>query len=282
MKLTSVEIHPAHSSDVAVLSFRNPSSINPYNIKSILGLDADAIIPKHYGPFGSSKFYNLSLMNREVVLKIGLNPNFSLSKSYSDLRADLYRMISSSRTGNISLYFKNGDEIVAAISGFVSKFEAPLFEKVQEVQITITCSEPMLKSLTAFVQEAGSFASDILTVDDTQSTAPHGFTAAINITANIPSLSISDPDDDSWIFAIVPPGGTLLSGDIINFSSVYNDKYLYIIRHGTFTTYLQLADSIAYGSVWPIIFPGENTLILTSSPSVKWISLSHYPTYWGV
>src|SRR5690349_10437174 len=119
MKLTSIEIHPENSSDVAILSFRDPNTINPYNVKGITGLDADEIVPRSYGGSGSFKFYNLSLLNREIVFKVGLNPRFSDHKSYSDLRDNLYRMISSSRTGKIQIQFKRGTDVIAVISGFV-------------------------------------------------------------------------------------------------------------------------------------------------------------------
>lgn len=153
MKLTSIEIHPTGSSEIAVLSFRDPGSVNPYNVKGITGLDAEAIVPKHYKGSGSSNFYHMSLENREIAFRIGLNPRFSEYDTYSDLRDALYKMIASSRTGKLQLQFKNGIEVVAAISGSISKFETPLFDKTPEVQITITCDEPMLKALDPVVIE---------------------------------------------------------------------------------------------------------------------------------
>ncbi len=46
MRVTSVELHPANSSDICVLSFRDPTHANPYNVKEIIGLDADEIVPR--------------------------------------------------------------------------------------------------------------------------------------------------------------------------------------------------------------------------------------------
>lgn len=145
MKLTAVEIHPASSSEAVILSFRDPGSNNPYSIIGITGLDADAIVPKYYkGP--SSSFYNMSLVNREVAIQMGLNPDFTAYKTFSDLRDDLYRLIASSRTGKVSLHFKNRLDTVAVLSGSVSKFETPLFEKKQTVTLTVTCDDPMLRA----------------------------------------------------------------------------------------------------------------------------------------
>lgn len=155
MKLTSIEIHPSGSADVAVLSFRDPAFRNEFSIKGITGLDADQIVPRAYKGSGNSKFNTMSLEGREVVIRIGLNPRFDSYESFSGLRDKLYRIISSSRTGKVQLIFKEGSDVIAALTGFVSKMEAPLFEKTQEVQITFTPDEPMLRALEPVMLEIG-------------------------------------------------------------------------------------------------------------------------------
>lgn len=277
MKLTSVEIHPENSSSAVVLSFRDPRRTLPYNVKKIFGLDADEIIPRYYGASGTKKFYQLSLGKRDIVILVELNPNYSASESYSDLRDAVYRMVASSRTGKIQIQFKNGTEVVAGITGTVKKIEAPQFEKTQEVQITVNCDDKMLQALDPdVVVVAGLNPADTL-VQDLKSTAPHGFKFELAITANIANLIISDPNDD-WIFTITPIGG-FLTGDVLYFSSEVNDKYLYIVRGGVT---IHLADVIGPGSIWPILFHGDNHFALTHPTNVVWNAISHFPTYWGV
>lgn len=280
MKLTGVELHPANSSDVAVMSFRDPRGENPYNVTGITGLGADEIVPKYYGGPGNTdgNFYNMSLMKRDVVIKIQLNPSFADNQSYSDLRDALYRMIASSRTGKIQLQFKNLTEVVAAISGFISKFETSLFEKTHEVQITIKCDEPMLKALNPTVVAVAGLNPANTTIQDAKSTAVHGFQFDLGITANIASLIATNSGDSSWQFEVIPVGG-FLAGDVLHFSSEYNNKYLYLTRGATT---IQLADVISAGSVWPILFPGSNVFALTHPTNVVWNAISYYPTYWGV
>lgn len=113
---------------------------------------------------------------------------------------------------------------------------------------------------------------------DDKSTAPHGFYFELEIIADIPSIVISDPTNPSWQFELAPLGG-FLNGDILSFSSEYNDKYVYITR-GEYIIYL--ADAVTPGSIWPIIFPGTNTFALTNPNSLIWVSILYYPTYWGV
>lgn len=276
MKLTSVEIRPDSSSEVAVLSFRDPNANNKYNVKSIAGLDADEIVPRSYGGSGSFRFYNLTLQKRTVVFKIGLNPSFVDRKSYSELRDDLYRIISASRTGKMSIWFKNGTNVKAALNGFVSKFNNTLFEKTQEVEITVVCDEPLLRAPDPTEFTGLNPIHSILEIED--STAPHGFSFNTEITAPIASLKITDPNDDTWNFEVVPSGG-FLTGDKLYFSSEYNDKKLYIVRS---SVNIYLADVIVPGSVWPILFPGVNQISFTHPESLDWDTISYYPAYWGV
>ena len=279
MKVTSVELHPASSSNVAVLSFQDPGRKNPYNVKGIDGLDAEEIVPRFYGGSGSTaKFYNLALASRDIVVRIGLNPRFHLSESYSGLRDALYKLVSSSRTGLLQIQFKNGLSVTAAISGFVTKVEAPHFEKNQEVLLTINCKDPMLRALDRVSVDVTSLDPALTIIDDALSTAPHGVIFVFEALGNVASLNITDPNDASWSFEATPVGG-FLTGDLIHLSSEINNTYLRIVR-GANT--IHLADVITPGSVWPILFSGENSFSLANPTSFDWSSIEYYPTYWGV
>lgn len=211
-------------------------------------------------------------------MRINLNPRFNLGESYSSLRDDLYKLIASSRTGLVQLQFKNGAAVVAVISGFVTKLESPHFEKNPEVTMTLRCDEPMLKAPTLTNVDVTALDPAATDIVDNLSTAPHGFFFEVSFVGPQASLSISDPNDPDWEFEIIPVGG-FLAGDVLHFSSELNNKYLYIVR-GVDT--IHLADVITSGSVWPILFPKENTLALSGAANLDWVSISYYPTYWGV
>lgn len=276
MKLTSVELHTPDSSAICVLSFKDPRASNPYNVKAIAGLDAEEIISRPYG--GLSKFRNLVVPKRQPIFRIGLNPRFSEGESYSSLRDDLYRMISSSRTGTIQVRFKNGTNVVAAVSGFVSKFESPQFEKTQEVILTIDCDDAELKALEPISLPTADLDTALTVISDPLSTAAHGFAFEMTFLGTLPSFTMFDPTDSSWSFTVTPNSG-FLSGDVLWFSSEYNNKYLYIVRSGEEG---HLADVIYQGSIWPIIFSGSNTFSVEDSELIRWDDIRYYPTYWGV
>jgi hypothetical protein len=278
MKITSVELHPAGSSAVCELSFRDPQALKPYNVRTIVGLDAQDIIPRYYAGSGSLAFYNFVLEKRDVVFRISLNPNASLGQSFSSLRDDIYKLISSSRTGSVEIRFLNGTTVIATVSGFVQKLEAALFEKQPEVQLTVSCSDPMLRAPDPTIVDVSGLDPSDTTISDILSTAPHGLQFEMEFLADLASFTMEDPNDASWSFVVTPSGG-FLTGYILHFSSETNDKFLYVVR-GVDTIYL--ADAIDTGSVWPIIFPGDNHLSVADPTSLQWNAISYHPTYWGV
>jgi len=281
MNITSVEFHPEGSTQVVVLSFRDPRRANPYNVKGLSGLDVEEIRPRSYSGSGSSgqKFQHLSPGKREVVARIELNPSFALGKSYSDLRDDLYRMIQSSRTGMVQIQFKNGNNVVAAISGFISKFEAPTMVKTPEVQITFDCGDAALQAPVRTDVDVDALTPAAISITDNVSTAHHGFSMNINVIDPRPSFRLSDPNDDDWEFYVEPVGG-FQDNDILSFSSEINNKYLLIIRG---LTVIFLGDVLQPGSVWPVIFPGRPNLFTIENPEdYVLLDLSYYATFWGV
>jgi len=278
VKITGIDLYPSNSSNYISLGFQDLSRQNSYNVITIVGLDADEITPRFYGP-ETTRFYDLALSRRDIVLRIELNPKFSQNETFSDLRDTLYKFISSSRTGKIQLRFNNEAYSVAAVSGFVTKFEASHFEKNPEVQLTVKCDDPMLKAVDpVVVSVAGLNFTNAIIVDD-KSTAPHGFKFELGVTAAIGDvITITDPNDTSWHFTM-SLGWGLLAGDTIFFSTAYKDRQLYVVR-GTTTYYI--GDWVGVGSVWPLIFPGVNTFAFTNPTSLAWHNISYYPTYWGV
>lgn len=275
MKLTAVELHPHGGTDTIELSFRDPQRLGSFNAKNILGLDADAITARFY----ASGFYALSIEKRQVVIRIGLNPNFSLNETYNSLRDDIYAVITSSRTGMVHLHLKNGDDIVAAVNGFVSKVEAPLFEKTQEVVVTIDDVDGILRAVDLVEVDLTGLTPAETEITDLLSTAPHGFSFELEFSAAKAAIEITDPGDSTWSFEVTPAGG-FLTGDILHFCSEQNEKVLYIER-GPST--IHLADKITPGSVWPLIFPRRvNTFAVATSADIAWQSIEYYPAYWGV
>lgn len=280
MRVTSVDLY---SNDKRRVKFDvvGPDVRNPYLLKGIAGTDAEEIIPMFYGQGSESheKYYDMKMPARELVIRIGLNPNYQLSQRAGDLRDNLLRMISSKRGGLIQIRLNDGAVSTAAISGFITKFVGPITGKEPEAQITIRCDDPLFKALTPTNAILASIADSPFTVIDPVSTAPHGFKMKVAFSANH-----SD-------FVMVPTGGSpdwefqidydFLTGDELYISSDTDDKHVYRVRSAAT---LHLADLIVPGSIWPIMFPEEeNEFTITGHNDDMTIDEWYwYETFWGI
>lgn len=285
MRINGIDIY---SNDRPVLQFdvSGPDYRNPYILRNITGLDADDIIPIYYSQGiidGTDKFYDLTLQPREIVIRIAMNPNYNLNQGAGDLRKELYKMVASSRTGKVELRFNEENIPICAISGFIRKVEAPVSQKEMEVQVTIQCDDPMFRALHATQMVLGSLDTEAPLIPDPVSTSPHGvkFTATF-LTSMNGFVIQDDPTDPTWRFIL---DHNFIVDDVLYFSSEYGDKFLYV-ESGMTTTYLM--DKVDSGSIWPLIFPGDNQFYildgsLVSDPGYfEWNEVFYTETHWGI
>lgn len=282
MRLTAVDLYSPNFSETITFSLRDLDPTATYMVKNIVGLDADDIVPKFYGSGLNTKpkFFDLGLKAREIAMRVVLNPRFNLDETYSDIRDTLYRAISATRTGMVTLHFRSAGTIVAKISGFITKFEVPYFVKLPEVQITVRCDDPMLRALNPVVFDPPDLNTvNPVLIPDSLSTAPHGFSLEVVFKLSSPSFTIQDiPTNPEWKFKVSPEGGFLV-GDELYLCTEYGKKDLYRVR-GSITTHLM--DKVEPTSIWPIIFPGSNTFHFPEIATFDWDNITYYAAYWGV
>lgn len=288
MKITSIDLY-SNNAKAASFSFRDPSATRPYIVEAMTGLDADEIVPKFYG-LAYNRRYNLSQLKRTIVLKITLNPNFSIGKTPSELRDDLYRTIYSSRTGKVELRFNNGSAPVAGFSGFIKKFESPMFNKTSQVQITIDSDQGMLYGLNEIVVnplKLGEPNEGSFTLLDEISTAPHGFTCEFLFTSNAPDFSFSEYSESGVATFKVTPGvvGGLTgfqTNDQLFMSSNEGAKEFFILR-GMGEIYSLIDKIDINNNTWPLMFPGANSYaVYSTTGTFEWIKMYYTPIFWGV
>ena len=268
--------------EIMSLSVKRPAIDAKYLTKVILGLDADAIVPKFYafGLQSRAKFYDYTLPPREVVVRAVLNPNYENREQNSDLRDELYRTISSRRDSSVMMVFKNNAVSVAQLTGTIIKFEVPHFSIVPEVQMTIKCPDAILRAITYVEmrpEELGQ--THPFEITDAISTYPHGLKFEAVLQGGQPNFVLQDkPTDPDWKFELAPTGG-FLAGDILRVSSEFGNKYVTLERGGVVTSQV---DSFLFGSLWPVIFPGYNEFYSNYSGQIIWNSVSYRPAFWGV
>lgn len=279
MKVTSVELRPDNPSLIpAVFSYKDLNHVNPYNVKTILGLDPGDIVNETFLGLNNSQLNDLSLLKREIVIVVELNPFFADGEDFSDLRDNLYRMIWTTRSGLVHLDFKNGSNVVALISGLVTHCESAQFSKTPVVQITVKCDEPMLRGPDDINVELDDFDHSRITIYDPLSTAPHGFNFMVTFTEASPRFKMGVVREELKDFEVVPVGG-FLSGDVLICSTEFNKRVLTVTRGSVIT---HLMDAVSSDCVWPILFPGMNSFNLENHERFTWNLFTYVPTYWAV
>ncbi len=276
MKLTRI-IFVSNGLPIVELSFRDPGSTKQFIAKQIVGIDADAVSPKFAGlSLSQQKHYTMTPEKKDLVFSILLNPDFGAGDTFSSLRDKLYKAIAASRTPQISIQFLNGTELVASLSGFITKLENDQFEKTPIVNVTVRIDDPILRGTEEDI-DTEEFGSTSILFDDIKSSMFHGFgfQAVIDDADPMALFKIEDTISPDWTFQV---NYVFEDGDEIYFSSVDTDRHFYIIRG---ITTIHLIDTLISGAVWPIFFPGPNDLTITS-PAFTFIRMWHTPAYWGV
>lgn len=283
MRLTSVAISTSDLTEEIEFGLLPVDSRNRYLVRSIVGIDADEIIPKFYGrgSVTNMAFYEYTMKPREIVMRVALNPVFSINESVSEIRDQVYRLISANRSGELNILFKDGASLISGIKGRIIKSEVPYFTRVPELQITIKCDDPMFRGIAPFdILPADLPSTNPVKLTDDLSTAPHGFSFKIEFTAVTASFVIQDdPTTPDWQFELTPATSFQI-GDELHFSSEYGAKRLFWDK--AVGTDIELMDKVESGSVWPQVFPGLNNLYFMQIANFDWLELTYYPAYWGL
>lgn len=281
MRLTSLVLHSSDTSED--VEFALPRErFTRYVVRSILGIDAEQLIPKFYsrGAQSGDRFYEYTMKPREIVVRVVLNPDYRINEDVAELRDELYRLISNRRSGLVQLQFRSGGTTVCVIDGMITKFEVLHFTQVPELQITFDCPDPIFRAMNPVKILPGDLptGSPIIIPDD-KSTAPHGFSFKVEYTGLASTMTIQDhATTPEWQFSIAPTGG-FAAGDILSVSSEYRNKSVY---HDKTPGGGPIMDKVVSGSVWPQIWPGGSIFYFNNSANWHWLELEYYPAFWGL
>lgn len=122
-------------------------TLSPYVVKDVDGLGPVAanIATTNYVTKDGSIFQNARSGNRNIVIRLGLNPDYSTTQDpYGELRRDLYPVLYPK--SEIKLVIDSTHMETVEISGWVESFEPAIFSKDPDVLISIICPDPYFVS----------------------------------------------------------------------------------------------------------------------------------------
>lgn len=217
---------------------------------------------------------------RNIVLTLGLNPDWAGNQTMSSLRQQLYRYLLPEQWTKLRIY---SDELpVVDIEGIVESFEPNIFSQDPELQVSILCHQPDFIAVEAEIKV--SSIVDIWTPESFEyvGTVPTGFELQIDPTtddlltggpneAYTGSLTItldSDLDPVPQVFTVDPV--TIDADKYFKLSTIQNDKRVQSIAvvDGIRTN---LLGGMSAESVWPKINLGINRIkVEAAEDGQKW------------
>lgn len=252
------------------------SMSEPYKVYAVDGLgppDLDVLLAETHAPGGI--FVSRRAQGRQIIARIGLNPNYETGLTISDLRYDLYGLLSPGvDPTDQSIFFKLMKQNVPQVQtqGYVKRIEIVPFDKKPQVQLTMDCLGPYLTK------------PDITTVDYIpQNTswpltnvgrAPTGIEFCVTFASPTTAFSIGVESGGSMAFT-----GDFQIGDKLIVDTNEATRFVGHMRGGSYIAYLELLDP---ESDWLTLHGGTHNIQTSDPLEFDWDYFRYYTRFWGI
>lgn len=160
-------------------SLINPGEVIVADIEGLGPVEAE-VTTTSFASVDGTFFQNARRVERTMVFTFKLNPEYTSSDPYGELRRYLYRWFSP--TEHVRLYFNNTHMEDVTIEGWVESIEPTIFSPDPQLSVTVICPESNFKGIEE-VQFDASQGADMNIINP--GTASVGFTFSL--------LEIQDP-----------------------------------------------------------------------------------------
>jgi len=241
-----------------------------------------SVIPTKDG----SVFNSARTENRNIVFSLA--PIYDIENS----RLTIYKFFRVKQP--VYFYFANGGRNVC-IEGIVESVEGALFERNQNLQISVICPEPYFKALEETVTDlsqvaplfsfpfaiakAGiSFSEIEKTIEKNIYYAGEvetGFTIELRALAALTDPTIYNEAGESFSIGL-----EMQAGDVITINTVKGSKTVTLLRDGVVSN---IINKVKPNPTWLTLIPGDNVYLYSASdPNLLQVSFKHYALYEGV
>lgn len=117
-----------------ILPVKNATQADPFIVKSVDGLGPPEVIVS----IVNGKYQGQTPQDKELVIRIGLNPDYSSGATPSGLRNQLYKYITPNEVPT-KFEIMSGETTLVEIYGYMKKLEIVPFNKEPEVQFSFDC-----------------------------------------------------------------------------------------------------------------------------------------------
>lgn len=226
-------------------------------------------------------YQGMNIPKRNIVLTLGLNPNWT-DQSMGSLRRALYLYFMPDNW--VTLKFVSDEYPTVSIRGVVESFEPNMFSSDPEIQISILCPKP------DFVDTHETELTGTIEAGTPEATIDYDGTIDTGIKVQVKaSASISEYVGDITIRNTVRGNDEdfLVQDVTVNFSSflevntVPTQRYAHKVNSED-GSYIMILSKVVKNPDWPMLLPGQNVIsILTDDDGLHW-TLSYFNRYGGL
>lgn len=278
MSIDKVEVTNSRG-DLLTLTLADIS--NGYIVEEITGLDPvkASIVSSNFATMDGQQYQASSRDVRNITIKLGYAPNYSIDQTIRDLRTQLYDYFMPDEEVSLAFYMEDG--VTASIAGRVETCEAPLFSQEPQMDISILCMNPDF------------IGTDLVAIHDTfttTDTSAHTINYTGTVRTGLTSIKFTAATSitDVSIYHTSPTGvlrtmlisAPLVLGDVVNICTIKGQKSITLTRSGVTSSLLW---AVSPQSDWIQLERGSNQFYLNASettPSAVWVD--YYNRYGGM
>lgn len=260
--------------DVLVLSLDAEVGIL---VQEINGLDPvkASITSSKYATSDGGRLQSTRRDARNITMKLGLEPDYVVD-SVRELRTRLYGFFMPE--AQVSLRFYMIDGLTVDIQATVESFDSPMFTKTPTVDISLLCFEPDFLATTPTVVSGNTVSGTSETLLQYPGSSETGFEFKLNLNRSLSAFTIycRAPNGSISTFDFA---ASLVSGDVLTFSTVDGNKSVILRRSGVDSSLLYAMSS---QSSWLKLFPGDNHIRVYATGAAIPYTLTYTARYGGL
>jgi Phage tail protein len=284
--LTEVKAYSSWQSAPSLpLSDTGRAETDLVQIRDIQGLDPvkASVNTSPYGSVDGESWVGSSVLSRNIVLTVGINPNWA-DWTYESLRRLLYEYFMPKRP--VRLVFYSDDIPPVEIRGVVESAEINQFSKDPEFVVSVICPDPYFTALTPEVitgqsVRPGAVYEDICT--------DFSYDGNIEVGIHVQVTQASGPTPTSIGIQVGDPAITYFDVNAIvdatnyfELSSIPTRKFVQNVNMSTGVITSLLSKVVREGSVWPSLQPGENEIAVITDAGVQDWELTYFERFGGL
>ena len=281
MKMNKIRLVGAKTVDMPL---EGVGPLSPYVLKAVDGLGPVGVdVSIDHSVNGLGHYQGRRPLLRQVVLRVGLQPEWNIGQTPQELRSDLYSLLTPRYGDPVYLYVMENTTTKAFTMGHISKLEISTFSKDPEVQITLDCTMSHLRSYssTQTSPTPSVFNSVAKFTVNNPGTAPTFFKASFVFnTAKSGTVRLTDDNPYGGQYIAVQKDFGIGDTLVIDTRPATRGVWRKIAGSSTLNNILGSLDS---GSTWLTLYSGDNTLYFDDT-TFSWGtgSFLFQPEYWGV